>query len=61
MRYKKSALRQFIKGFYSFAAILSSFYTSYPYYSEERLLTLDWVNIGDDLRHAIYKYDHKSK
>jgi hypothetical protein len=61
MNKRPSAISRFFEGLFSYAAILPSFYTSYPYFSADRLLTIDWYNVRDDMGHAIYKYEKERK
>lgn len=61
MKKKPSAIARFFKGFFSYAAILPSFYKSYPYFTPDKLLTIDWYNARDDIRYVINKYKKESK
>jgi len=61
MKKLTSIIANFFKGLASYAAILPSFFTSYPYSHEDKSLTNDWYNIGEDINQAIAKYDKEGK
>ncbi len=58
---KYKLLVRFFQGFCSFAAILPSFYTSYPYINKDNILADDWQKIANDLYDAISKYEKMEK